>query len=49
MDGKSTLQKTTITAVNALSFYYWGIIKSRLNGNGTRTIFLSKLYYEKVK
>ena len=41
MDGKSTLQKTTITAVNALSFYYWGQIKIRLNRNGMRTVFMS--------
>ena len=36
----TTLQCTTLTAVNALWSYYWGIIKSRLKGNGTRTIYI---------
>ena len=28
-----------ITAVTAHSFHYWGIIKSRLNGNGMRNVY----------
>ena len=35
-----SMQQTTFTAVNALSPYYWEIITSRLNGNGTRTVFI---------
>ena len=28
------------TAITAHSFYYWGIIKLRLNGNGMRTVYI---------
>ena len=32
--------KTTSTAVNALTSYDLGIIKSRLHGNGLRTVYI---------
>ena len=36
--------KQHLQPINALSSYYWGIIKSRLNKNGMRTVYLSIAY-----
>ena len=32
-----------MTAVNAHLFYFWGIIKCRLNGNSIRTVYIYRL------
>ena len=37
-----------MTAITAHSFYYWGIIKRRLNGNGTRTVYIYRQSFIKI-